>query len=155
MPQPRSRFLPAHERHFEGYAHRHVRPRVMGRALCCGLGICDGYVRIGSRRSDSTATVTWTRGRVPDWLPEGDGPRTGLIGQRSVEVLQCVRDASFDGRVPVGRGGGVRLGEKVPRPFGVAGSTALGEHRSPEEVGAGGEELGAQMVRLNAAAWVK
>ena len=69
------------------------------------------------------------------------------IGEQSSQVLECFGGASFDVRVPVGRGGGVRFGEKVPGPFGVAGSVAFGEHLPPGEVGAGGEELGAQLGR--------
>ena len=42
----------------------------------------------------------------------------------------------------VGRCDGVRLGEKVPSLLDVAGSLALGEHPSPQEVGPGREELG-------------
>ena len=38
----------------------------------------------------------------------------GLIGSPSVRVLQCLGGASFDVGVPVGRGGGARVGEKVP-----------------------------------------
>src|SRR5436190_20868650 len=60
----------------------------------------------------------------------------------SVQMLKCFGSASLDVRVPVGRCGGMRLGEKVPSLLGVAWCASLDEHLPPRKVGAGGEELG-------------
>jgi hypothetical protein len=56
--------------------------------------------------------------------------------------LECFDSASFDVRVPVSGGGGLRLREEVPSLLDVAESAALDEHLPPREVGAGREELG-------------
>ena len=50
--------------------------------------------------------------------------------------------ASFDGRVPVRCGIGPSVAEKFSSVIGVAWAVSFGEHVSPREVGAGGEELG-------------
>ena len=80
------------------------------------------------------------------------GPLAHRVVSRSVEVLECFGGASLDVGVPVGRGGGVRLGEKVSSPFGVAGSVAFGEHLPHERLVRAAKNL-ASARSLNAAAW--
>jgi len=60
--------------------------------------------------------------------------------------LERFASSSFHCPVSLGRREGVRLGEQLQRLFGVAGSTARGEHSCPRKVGARSKELRAHPV---------
>src|SRR5664280_3741643 len=64
----------------------------------------------------------------------------------SAQSPKSRRGTTLHGPVSVGRGRGVRPGEKFPCLPGVAWSLALDEHLSPQEVCPGSEELGSHPV---------